>query len=94
MPRGWICLLGLLFPAQSALALDEPFVWRDTETGCAYLLTQQGGIALRYRRNGTPDCPDAGASGVIDETARGIARGLDTLQREVERLREGYDRRR
>jgi hypothetical protein len=78
----------------TASALEEPVVWRDTDTGCAYLLTPSGGIALRYKRDGTADCPDAGNPGVIDETARGIARGLDTLQREVERLREGYNQRR
>jgi hypothetical protein len=44
--------------------------------------------------DGLPDCPDASASGVIDDTARGLARGLDALRREVERLGEGYNQRR
>ena len=71
---GWFTwLIALLATAGSAAALDEPVVWRDTDTGCAYLLTPQGGIALRYRRNGMPDCPDASASGVIDDTARGLS---------------------
>ena len=92
--RWLVRLLGLVALSGSALALDEPVVWRDQDTGCAYLLTPSGGISLRYRRNGTPDCPGATDSGVIDETARGIARGLDALQREVDRLRERYDQRR
>ena len=91
-----LLLTCLVVSATEVLALDEPVVWRDTDTGCAYLLTPQGGIAPRYRRDGTVDCPDAAQanSGVIDDTARGIARALDTLQRELDRLRERYNERR
>jgi hypothetical protein len=92
--RWLVCCVGLSALSGPALALDEPVVWRDQDTGCGYLMTPSGGISLRYRRNGTPDCPDAADSGVIDETARGFARGLDALQREVDRLRERYDQRR
>lgn len=82
------CLFGLCAPA---LALDPPVVWRDPDTGCAYLLTPQGGVAPRYRRDGSPDCPDASAgSRLMDDAMRGIARGLETLQREMERLRERF----
>ena len=94
MVQRFTWFIAILATTGSATALDEPVVWRDTDTGCAYLLTPQGGIALRYRRNGLPDCPDASASGVIDDTARGLARGLDALRREVERLGEGYNQRR
>jgi len=87
-----IALSGLL--TLPALALDQPVVWRDEDTGCAYLLTPQGGIAPRHRRDGILDCPDVAAdAGIVDNTARGIARGLDALQREVERLRERYNER-
>jgi len=83
------CLGALLTPAS---ALEEPVIWRDPGTGCAYLLGPQGGIAPRYGRDGLPDCPDARAgSRVIDDTARGIAQGLGALQREVERLRDRYN---
>jgi hypothetical protein len=75
-----------------AFALDEPVIWRDPDTGCGYFLSPQGGIAPRFRRDGLPDCPDAGAgSRVVDDTARGIAQGLDTLQREFERLRNRFE---
>jgi hypothetical protein len=75
-----------------AAALDQPVVWRDEDTGCAYLLTPQGGIAPRHRRDGTLDCPDVPASaGFVDSTAREIGRGLDVLQREIDRLRERYN---
>jgi hypothetical protein len=81
-------LLGLGAPA---LAIEEPVVWRDPDTGCAYLLGPQGGIAPRYLRDGSPDCPDARAgSRVIDDAARGLAQGLDALKREVERLRRRF----
>jgi hypothetical protein len=83
------CCLGAL--AGPAGALEEPVIWRDPGTGCAYLLGPQGGIAPRYGRDGLPDCPDARAgSRVIDDTVRGIAQGLGALQREVERLRDRY----
>jgi hypothetical protein len=82
-------ILGL--SAGPVLALEEPVVWRDPATGCAYLLSPQGGIAPRYNRDGSPDCPDSRAgSRVIDDTVRGIAQGLGALQREVERLRDRY----
>jgi hypothetical protein len=76
----------------SALAIDEPMIWRDPDTGCAYLLSRQGGIAVRHRKDGSIDCPDAGsASRLVDDTARGIAKGLDALQREVGRLRDRFN---
>ena len=94
MPRRWIVAAGsALALAGPAMALDQPTVWRDPDTGCAYFLTQQGGIGLRYRRDGLPDCPDAHAgSRLMDETARGFSDGLSALQREIERLRERFRR--
>ena len=81
---GW--LVASLSPA---LAIDPPQVWRDPDTGCAYLVTPQGGVAPRYRRNGSPDCPDAGSS-IVDDTTRGLSQGLDALRRELDRLRESF----
>ncbi len=79
----------LLLAAAPALALDEPVIWRDPDTGCAYFLTPQGGIGLRYRRDGIADCPDAGAgSRLVDDTARGLSEGFEALRREAERLRD------
>jgi hypothetical protein len=90
----WWAIALLVLPAQPAMALDRPVVWRDEDTGCAYLLTPQGGITPRHRRDGTLDCPDVAASaGVVENMGRDIARGLDALQREVERLRERYNSR-
>jgi hypothetical protein len=84
----------LVLQPYPAAALDRPVVWRDEDTGCAYLLTPQGGITPRHRRDGTLDCPDVAAStGVVENMGRDIARGLDALQREVERLRERYNNR-
>jgi hypothetical protein len=85
-------IFALTLLAAPALALDRPVVWRDEDTGCAYLLTPQGGIAPRHRRDGALDCPDVPAhAGIVDNTAREIGRGLDLLQREVDRLRERYN---
>ncbi len=74
------------------LALNEPVVWRDPNTGCGYLLTPQGGMTIRYQADGTIDCPnasrDAGsARGALDDMARELGRGLDSLRRELDRLR-------
>jgi hypothetical protein len=90
----WCAAALLVLLARPVMALDRPVVWRDEDTGCAYLLTPQGGITPRHRRDGTLDCPDAAAStGVVENMGRDIARGLDALQREVERLRERYNSR-
>jgi hypothetical protein len=90
----WCAIALLALQADPATALDRPVVWRDEDTGCAYLLTPQGGITPRHRRDGTLDCPDVAAStGVVENMGRDIARGLDALQREVERLRERYNNR-
>jgi hypothetical protein len=90
----WCAITFLALSACPAAALDQPVVWRDEDTGCAYLLTPQGGIAPRHRRDGTLDCPDVAAStGVVENMGRDIARGLDALQREVERLRDRYNNR-
>ena len=80
-----------------ALALDQPVVWRDPDSGCAYWLTPQGGIAPRFRRDGLPDCPGAHTSSsgrplISEEALRGLTRefgrGLDALRRELEGLRD------
>jgi hypothetical protein len=93
MKRRTAALIGCLgLSIGPALALDEPVVWRDADTGCAYILSPQGGIAARHRRDGSLDCPDVrSGSQVVDDTARGIAQGLDTLQRELERLRNRFN---
>ena len=90
----WCAIALLALSAHPAAALDRPVVWRDEDTGCAYLLTPQGGIAPRYRRDGALDCPDVAAStGMMENMARELSRGLDALQREMQRLRERYDNR-
>jgi hypothetical protein len=73
----------------SALALEPPAIWRDPDTGCAYLVTPQGGVSPRLRRDGAVDCPDARASSrFVDDAMRGLSQGLETLQRELEGLRD------
>jgi hypothetical protein len=34
------CAVLAIASAGSASALEEPFVWRDSESGCAYFLTR------------------------------------------------------
>ena len=82
-------ILGLILviaSAGSASALEEPYIWRDQESGCAYLLTPAGGITPRLRRDGTLDCPDAREPGtaLVDNAVRGLRRGLDDLRRELD----------
>jgi hypothetical protein len=81
-----LCFVLVIASAGSALALDEPYVWRDDQSGCAYLLTQAGGITPRLRHDGTPDCPDAREPGtaLVDNAVRGLRRGLDDLRRELD----------
>ena len=81
-----LCLVLMIASAGSASALEEPYVWRDQESGCAYLLTQAGGITSRLRRDGAPDCPDAREPGtaLVDNAVRGLRRGLDDLRRELD----------
>ncbi|PSC03694.1 hypothetical protein SLNSH_17250 [Alsobacter soli] len=87
---GWATLAALLL-ATPASALDEPMVWRD-DTGCAYLLTPQGGIAPRLRRDGAPDCPDSaarlslGSPIISDQAMRDMQRGLEALRRDLDKL--------
>ena len=89
----WCGIALLTLSASPVMALEQPVVWRDEDTGCAYLLTPQGGISPRHRRDGTLDCPDVAAgTGVVENMGRDVARGLDALQREIERLRDRYNR--
>ncbi len=93
-----LCAVALpLMALTPALALDEPVVWRDPATGCGYFLTPQGGMAIRYRADGTIDCPDVpkstAARGTLDDMAKELGRGLDSRRREMERLRRGPEER-
>ena len=76
-----------------AMALDQPVIWRDPDTGCGYFLTPQGGMAIRYRADGSIDCPNASREaspgrGVLEDMSRELGRGLDALRRELDRLRQ------
>ena len=76
-----------------ALALDQPVIWRDPDTGCGYFLTPQGGMSIRYRADGSIDCPNASREaspgrGVLEDMSRELGRGLDALRRELDRLRQ------
>ena len=101
MIRTVVLLVTLVTPAA---ALEEPVPWRDPDTGCAYWLTPQGGIAPRFRSDGQPDCPGTQEPArprkapVISERAlreitRELTRGLDALKREVDQLSEWLGRR-
>src|SRR5918997_5525338 len=76
-----------------AVALDQPVIWRDSDTDCGYFLTPQGGMTIRYRADGSIDCPNATREaspgrGVLDDMSRELGRGLDALRRELDRLRQ------
>ena len=81
-----ICLTHTVF------ALDQPVIWRDPDTGCGYFPTPQGGMTIRFRADGSIDCPNASPEafgrGVLDDMARELGRGLDALRRELDRLRQ------
>ncbi len=82
-----------LFWLTPVLALDQPVIWRDPDTGCGYFLTPQGGMTIRYRPDGSIDCPNASREatanrGVLDDLSRELGGGLDALRRELDRLRQ------
>ena len=83
----------------SATALEQPVIWRDPDSGCAYWLTPQGGIAPRFRSNGIPDCPasEGRRESVIplisEQAARDLARAMDAIKRQVEILSDRVGRR-
>ncbi|HEX2553367.1 MAG TPA: hypothetical protein VHL98_06680 [Microvirga sp.] len=66
-------------------SVPEPAIWRDPIHGCAYLLPPQGGISLRYRPDGRPDCtgleidPTATGSVAPEEAAEASARDAGCL---------------
>ncbi len=98
MTRSTIAAAASVVWLSPALALDQPVIWRDPDTGCGYYLTPQGGMTIRYRAYGTIDCRDvpaasAAGSGKLDHMAKELGRGLDTLRREMERLRQGPEER-
>lgn len=80
----------LVLPHAPARALDEPYTWRDPDSGCAYLLTRAGGITLKHRRDGAPDCPEAGRTLPLlsDRSVEQMGQGVEALKRELERLGE------
>ena len=99
-----VTIAAAMIVAWPALALDEPVLWRDPDTSCAYWLTP-GAMTPRLRRDGTHDCPGArittnGPVAVIDEsevrdaTVQDLTRAVEQLQREVGALRQEMGRRR
>lgn len=53
-------VVGLAILAEPlSVGAQEPSPWRDPQHGCTYILSPHGGIGLRYRRDGSPDCPAA-----------------------------------
>lgn len=78
-------LAAMLMTAPAAGAAEMQTV-TDPESGCTYF-TFQGGLAPRLRRDGFPDCPNAGGIMLQDQTVRDLTREVTTLRREVEALR-------
>jgi len=92
-------LLATVAMAGAQSAVPAPSSWQDPETGCAYLLTVQGGITPRLRRDGLPDCPRASPAPRQDGEAtrddvRDLTRTIGTLALEIDRLRRELSRRR
>jgi hypothetical protein len=90
-----LILAGLLV-ATPALALEEPQLWRDPDTGCAYWL-HGSGIAPRYRRDGLVDCPETRPPGstapiLSDPANRSLGRALDALRGAMEQPGDGTRR--
>jgi hypothetical protein len=99
MPRTILAIGFALALYGSATALDQPVIWRDPDSGCAYWLTPQGGMAPRFRSNGMPDCPasEGRSESVIplisEQAARDLARAMDAIKRQIEILSDRVGRR-
>jgi hypothetical protein len=107
--RMMIAALSLVATLAPAVALDEPAVWRDETTGCAYFLLP-GAITPRLTRDGLPDCPAATpqSSGTVvaakmpppaegtvrDGTVRELIRTVERLSDELANLKRDRARRR
>ena len=90
-----LLVLSMISTAAAQTATQDPTPWRDPETGCTYLVAPQGGITIRYSRNGLPDCP--GASLALGEqeigtTIQALTRAVDDLSRDIEGLRREIER--
>jgi hypothetical protein len=93
----FIIALALASLAASADSQEAPAAWRDPSTGCSYLITPSGGMTVRLRRDGLPDCPTSSrstgepVSRPADEPTRAefrdLTRAIDGLRRELERRR-------
>jgi hypothetical protein len=86
MIRAILATAGIVVGVTPVLAVGQPVIWRDPNTGCGYYLTPQGGMTIRYRADGTIDCRDvpaagAAAGGRLDDMGKELGRGLDTLLR-------------
>jgi hypothetical protein len=93
MIRPILAVAALFVWLTPVFALDQPVIWRDPDTGCGYFLTPQGGMTIRFRADGSIDCPNASREaapgrGVLEDMARELGRGLDALRRELDRLRQ------
>src|SRR3954452_24137663 len=76
---------GLGLVSISALA-QEPATWRDPATECVYLKVENA-LSLRYRRDGSPDCPSVRqppANATISQNDfQDLTRSIESLRRDI-----------
>jgi hypothetical protein len=77
MSRAPLILVLMIASAGPASALEEPYIWRDQESGCAYLLTQTGGITPRLRTERSQEL--AGAQGLQQHWLGGLVAEIQRL---------------
>jgi hypothetical protein len=91
--------------AAPAAAQDVPSLWRDPDGGCAYFRIGNT-LSLRYQRDGSPDCLDAGretnsppVSSVDQERAvtrddvRDVTRAIESLTQRPDDVKREFERR-
>jgi hypothetical protein len=97
-------LIGSIFGLAPAFAQEAPSVWRDPDGGCVYFKLRDT-LSLRYQRDGSPDCPDAGREtkppslttdherAVTRDDVRDVTRAIEGLSRRLDDVKREFEHR-
>jgi hypothetical protein len=99
-----VILIGSLLGLAPAVAQEAPSVWRDPDGGCVYFKLGDT-LSLRYKRDGSPDCPDARRETsppsmitdqeqtVTRDDVRDVTRAIEGLSRRLDDVKREFERR-
>jgi hypothetical protein len=89
-PPTFMNMRKLLIVAASLVSLpalaQEPATWRDPATECTYLKVESA-LTLRYRRDGSPDCPNVRQpptnATITQSDFQDLTRSIESLRRDI-----------